>query len=160
MSATQTHEHWFVTADSRRAILFRGSKDEHDRLRLAEDRSVLNVHENDHEHQRPSALGRVASSGAAPSFASFGHGDEECQRRFARDVCAWLRKAHEQLQFPTVTVFAPPEFIGHLRTELNGLSSKVELRRAELTKLPKGELATHPAILEEVQRQEVRRRKR
>lgn len=155
MRATETHEHWFVTADSRRAILFHGRKDDHNRLRLAEDRCVHNVHENDHEHHRPSALGRAVSSGAAPSFASFGHGDEECQKRFARDVCAWLRKAYEQIQFPRVTVFAPPEFIGQLRGALNGLSSKVELRRAELTKLPMGELATHPAVLEEMARQEI-----
>lgn len=152
MRANHTQEHWFVTADNRRATLFHGMKDENNRLRVAEDRSVANTHEKEHERGRPSALGYGSGAGA-PSFASFGHTGEEEQKRFAREVCAWLKQAAEQHKFPCVTVFAPPEFIGQLRLELNGLSSLVELRKAELTRLRPGALATHPAVLDEVDRQ-------
>ncbi|KAA0213926.1 MAG: hypothetical protein DYG94_03395 [Leptolyngbya sp. PLA3] len=153
MRASYTQEHWFVTADSRRATLFHGMKDENNRLRVAEDRSVANMHEKEHERGRPSALGRGSGAGGAPSFASFGHTGEEEHKRFAREVCTWLKQAADQHQFPIVTVFAPPEFIGQLRHELNGLSSRVELRKAELTRLRPGALATHPAVLEEMDRQ-------
>lgn len=151
MRANHTQEHWFVTADNRRATLFHGKKDENNRLRVEEDRSVENIHEKEHERGRPSALG--SSGSGAPSFASFGHTGDEEQKRFVREVCAWLKQAAEQHQFAMVTVFAPPEFIGQLRPELNGLSSRVELRKAELTRLRPGALATHPAVLAEIERQ-------
>ncbi len=153
MRANHTQEHWFVTADSRRATLFCGVKDDNNRLRVEEDRTVANVHEKEHERGRPSALGHGSGAAGAPSFASFGHTGEEEQKRFVREVCTWLKQAADQHQIPVVTVFAPPEFIGQLRPELNGLSSRVELRKAELTRLRPGALATHPAVLEEIDRQ-------
>lgn len=157
MRANGTSVHWFVTADSRGATLFQGARDDRKRLRLEPERQVENRYENDHERHRPSALGRGGGT-PAPTFADAGHTEEEAQKRFARDVCHWLRAAQQQLHFPTVTVFAPPELLGQLRSELNGMSSMVELRRADLTKLTGPALASHPAVMAELERQEKRER--
>lgn len=157
MRANGTGVHWFVTADGRGATLFQGARDDRKRLRLEPERQVENRYENDHERHRPSALGRGGGK-AAPTFADDGHTDEEAQKRFARDVCHWLRTAQQQLHFPMVTVFAPPELLGQLRSELNGMSSMVELRRADLTKLTNAALASHPAVMAELEQQEKRER--
>jgi hypothetical protein len=138
--------HWFVTADGRRAALFSCHAVPGGRLHVDPLRHVENAHEAEHEHHRPLALGRGPSANAAQHFAGHGHADEEEQRRFAREVAAWLGDATRELRLDRVEVFAASRFLGLLRDEMGDLGGKAGLREGELAQLEPGELAEHPAL--------------
>lgn len=149
-----TTTHWIITADGRGAHLFGCSHLPSGDLHLEPGRSLHNAHEEEHERNRPLLLGgaerrgSVARSGAhaAPHVVSQGHADEESLRRFAREVRTWLAAAIDELGTERVTLFAAPQFLGVLRTELDAVASRVDLHKGELTHLRAHELAAHPEI--------------
>lgn len=110
------------------------------------ERSVASPWEDDHEHHRPSVLGRGPQECAKQRYASFGHEREEEKRRFARDVRAWLSRLESELDARPAAIFAAPRFLGLLREELTGEAGE-HLREGELTSLRPSELAVHPAVV-------------
>jgi hypothetical protein len=80
---------------------------------------------------------------------SVGHGEEEEQRRFVREVVPWLKHASDELasQGGRLTTFAAPKFLGLLREYCGPAdAARLDLREDELTHLLPHELAEHPAV--------------
>jgi len=155
--------HWIVAADVRRAALFGCKRLPSGDLRLEPQDTIENAHESEHEHGRPVLRGGAEKPGspmrssghAAPHAVSAGHTAEEEETRFAREVGDWLRGVARALgpaapARGSVTVFAPPRFLGLLRKHAGDLGAAVDLREGELAQVPPHELATHPAVLEAV----------
>jgi hypothetical protein len=159
-------KHWIVTADLNRAALFSCRHTPGGALHVEHIRSLENTHRNQHEHHRPTqmggaerrgSLGRSAAA-AAPHTASLGHEIEEEQLRFARDVKPWLNQAAKDVGDGHLSVFAPPRFLGLLRSEMGAPGSahdpadRMDLCEGELGHLRTHELAVHPAIVTAVTR--------
>jgi protein required for attachment to host cells len=135
-------EYLIATADGRTANLFACTVAPGGRWHCEPRGSIESEWEGYHEHHRPSLLGRGPSPSAAQHFAGTGHDEEEAERRFARDVRAWLGReagAH-------VTVFAAPRMLGLLRRDLGDAGGRVDLVEGELTRLRAGELVEQPAV--------------
>lgn len=142
----EARNHWIVAADGRRASLYSCRLVPGGRFQALTSRHIENGHEGEHEHHRPSLLGRGPSASAAQHFAGHGHSDEEEQRRFAREVANWLSNAAREFRMERVAVFAAPRFLGLLRTEMGDLGGRADLHEGELARLEAGELAEHPAV--------------
>lgn len=146
--------HWIVTADARHARMFEltkapGAGGWH----AQERRAIHSSHEDEHEHHRPSALGRGPVASEAQHFASWGHEAEEQRKRFARETAEWLSATLRHLRAEHVHVFAASQALGLLREEIRRLDDRAHLEprltlhESELTRLEASELATHPAIV-------------
>lgn len=149
------HPHWIVTADERTARLFSCQQLPGGGLHLEQLTSIENTHEAEHERHRPTLAGgaerrgSAARSGAhaAPHLLAPRHTAEEEQRRFAREVSAWLEEIRPGLATGRLTVFAPPRFLGLLR-EQGSRHRPADLRDGDLNALRTRELAAHPKTLE------------
>lgn len=133
-----------AVTDARKAALFSCGWDAKRRLVLEPVSQLQNPWEHEHEHGRPSVLGRGPSANASQHFASLGHEPEEEKQRFAREVATWLKAAPRSAT--RLVVFAAPGFIGRLRVECR--EPNVDLRECELTRLTPDELTRHTAVLE------------
>lgn len=145
--------HWIVTADTRRASLFEFTKTPGGAWHAEERRAIQSTHEDEHEHHRPSLLGKGPVASEAQHFASWGHEAEEEQRRFARETAEWLAATVPQVEAEHVHLFAAPRTLGLLREEIHRLTDhahltpRLTLHEAELTSLPMAELTRHPAVV-------------
>lgn len=145
-------QHWLVTADSRRAVLFIARRLAGGGLHLDQLRAIANPHENEHEHHRPTLAGGAERPGsvlrsgarAAPHAIAAGHTDEEEHGRFAREVGDWLVQARKDLGAGRMAVFAPPRFLGLLRERAG--NADLDFHNGELCGLAPQELAAHAAV--------------
>lgn len=140
---------WFVTADGRRATLYRCEPTPGGRLHVEAERSLENEEVGLRDRRRPSILARGPSGTARP--APFARDEEEDTRRFAKRVTEWLGHEARRVNAERVVMFAAPRFLGHLRSDAGArLDGKARLVEAELTKLRAHELADHPAVRAEI----------
>lgn len=153
----QPRSTWIVTADTRRASAYACGRTARGDLNLDALTSIENSHEAEHERGRPMLAGGgerrggVARSGARarPQALADRHVAEEEDRRFAREVAAWLSGARRGSDAERITVFAPAGFLGLLRRELTE-DGTLRLREAGLTRLRPHELASHSAVIHAV----------
>lgn len=127
-------------------------------LDLTEAASITNAHEHEHERTRPDMLsgpgkrsGPVGSGAAgAPHMVNDNHGTErEEDRRFAREVAAWLAGRSERTDGDRLQVFVSRRFLGMLRDQLDqNNASHVELKDGAFAQMPDSELRTHSALRE------------
>lgn len=147
-------QNWIVTADSRRAALYSCRNNPDGSLQLLHFKSIDNAHENEHGHERPvlaggaERRGSVASSGAhaAPHAISVGHEKEEEQRRFAREVAAWIGDVGRYGAAHRIALFAPARVLGLLRKELAGLGEFLQFHEGDIAQMSPRELAVHPLV--------------
>ncbi|MFI4917464.1 MAG: host attachment protein [Phycisphaerales bacterium JB060] len=127
-------------------------------LDLTEAASISNQHENEHQRNRPDMLGGPGKRGAeagtgvvgGPHMVNDTQGTEaEEDRRFAREVAAWLAGRPERTNGDRLQVFASKRFLGMLRDQLDGNNaSHIELNDGEYAQMPASELRTHSALRE------------
>lgn len=127
-------------------------------LNLTEAASISNQHENEHDRTRPDMLGgpgkRSAEGGTGvvggPHMVNDTQGTEaEEDRRFAREVAAWLADRPERTDGDRLQVFAPKRFLGMLREQLDPhRTAHIDLKDGEFAQMPDSELRTHSALRE------------
>lgn len=147
-----------VVADGRRATAYILHPRARGVAHLSELATLANLHENEHEHQRPTLLGgherrdSLSRSGAsaAPHGVSQRHTADEEMARFAREVGAWLDAACDRADTGRTIVFAPPRFLGALRKQCAGRRATIMVE-GELSHLSVHELAAHPALARAVE---------
>jgi len=139
------HERVLVTTDERTAHLYRCAPDESGRWTLELRDSLRNTEEDSHEHHRPTQLGR-GPAGTSPHTVTPAHEHEEERQRFAHEVVGWLSTHADPDSHPLV--FAPPRFLGELRSQEARLSHGIELHPGELCGLGPKQLARQPAVIE------------
>lgn len=153
------NEHWIVTADSRRAVLFVCRRLPSGDLHLEQLRAIEHAPVTEHEHHRPTLMGGAERVGArdrssvhaAPhASSSEGHEVEEEQRRFAREFKEWLddvcRERIVRTEAGRITVFATPRMMAILESALGKHRGQVDLVRGELVNLSAQQLMQHPAV--------------
>lgn len=134
-----------VTADGRRAQMYECKHTPGGGVHLREVATIENAHEGEHEHSRPSALGRGPSSNASQHFAGLGHEPEEERRAFAREVMGWVHR--QGTAEAPIVVFAPAKFLGMLRDESKRAHGPtLVLEEGEFTHLRANELATQAKV--------------
>ncbi|MCW5756805.1 MAG: host attachment protein [Phycisphaeraceae bacterium] len=147
MGTNGHREHWFVTADERGARLFSSASGGGGRLSIQQLDDLVNLTVVEHEHQRPSILGRGPSRSAMQHYAGTGHQDEEARHRFARPLAHWLAAHAFKAPRGVLDVFIATRMLGELRPVLEHQGQRITLHQAELTRLSPGELAVHPSVL-------------
>ena len=143
---------WIVVADSRRASLYacqpapgRGWRlKAYTRIDTALPVSRRPSPANDAERD---AVVACSHARAVPCMIAVQHTEGEEQRRFAREVAAWLVGAQLNVHARHVTVFAPAEFLASLHDAMRNRVPSSDLREAELTRLRPHELAAHPSVV-------------
>ena len=125
-------------------------------LDLTEAASISNQHENEHQRNRPDMLGGPGKRGAeagtgvvgGPHMVNDTQGTEtEEDRRFAREVAAWLADRPERTKGDRLQVFAAKRFLGMLREQLDPhRTAHIELKEGEFAQMPDNELRTHSAL--------------
>lgn len=147
---------WIVIADRRAATVYACHASGDGKAWMERLKSVGGGHAPELQRGRPSLLGgaeragAVAASGAhaAPHAVAVEHADDEEDRRFAREIRAWLADARRARKMPRTTLFGPARFIGMLRKELGADAEAIAIRDGEFAKLTLAELMRHPAVLE------------
>ncbi len=146
---------WIVVTDARTCTLYSCRRGEHP-PHLSEVTAMTSVHENSHEHQRPTLVGgaerrgSVASSGAHAAPHTVGaERPEEDIKRFAREVASLVAAVRAQRGAERVSVFAPTRMLGVLKETKMSLEG-VALHDAELTHLRPHELAQHQRVIDAI----------
>ncbi len=144
--------------DARQASSFRGTFEWPERLTLDEGPTFVSQWEDFHDHHRPDVVGAIGVGGSsgAQRFAAQhgtrthavgqGHDSEELERRFAREVSAWINARIDAAPGLATAIFAAPRFLGTLRDESELTRSGVGLYRAEFVGLSADELAEHQTV--------------
>ncbi|RLS87372.1 MAG: hypothetical protein DWI10_10065 [Planctomycetota bacterium] len=144
--------------DARQASSFQGTFEWPERLTLSEGPTFVSQWEDFHDHHRPDVVGAIGgggSSGAqrfANQHSSHGqsvgqsHDSEELERRFAREVSAWINARIDGAPGIATVIFAAPRFLGTLRDESEFIRNGVGLYRAEFVGLGADELAEHQTV--------------
>ena len=139
---------WIAAVDARQARLLR-CVPTRSGWRIEEVGVLPNQWEDDHEHGRPTILGR-GSTVTPPHMVAPGGQQAEALRRFARAVSAWLDD-HAPARDGELVVLAPPRFLGALRRYLGASRSVLQIER-DIAHLRVAELVVHPAITEALER--------
>ncbi|MEQ9095570.1 MAG: host attachment protein [Phycisphaerales bacterium] len=123
---------------------------------LTETASITNGHDDEHERTRPDMLSGPGKRGAeagtgvvgGPHMVNDTQGTEaEEDRRFAREVAAWLAGRSERTDGQRLKVFASRRFLGMLRDQLDpNNTGHIELKDGEFAQMPHAELRTHAAL--------------
>ena len=136
------NEHWFLTADRKKARLFSASRTPHDRLHVDEVAALYEAWD-ELQHDRPSP--RAGKDGH--SYASIGHEDEERIQRFSRQIAEWVGRQVGAHSIERLHVFSARRLLGALRHVLSShLEERVVDHALDLGDLTAGELAKHGAI--------------
>ena len=134
-----------VTAGLGQAILYRPSLSPMGSLRLERAGRLRNRWQHMPVRGRPTiaASGRGASATVHLIDENRPGSSDEMERRFARELVAWIGGRAAVAKDGRILVFAPPHFLGRLR-EVSG--NGVELMHGDLTNLNASELARHPMV--------------
>lgn len=152
---TSTKRAAIAVVDHRVARIYSAGPTRGKALDLAEVDTLTNGHENEHQRTRPDMMpgpgkrSGPAGSGmvGAPHMVNDNAAGAEEDRRFAREVAAWLAARPERTGGDRLQVFASKRFLGKLRDELDGPNaSHVELKDGEFAQMPESELRTHSAL--------------
>jgi protein required for attachment to host cells len=154
-----THDTYAAIAlvDQRVAKMFQARPTQGKALDLTEVAMITNGHENEHERSRPDMMSgpgkRSAQGGTGvvggPHMVQDRGAEAEEDRRFAREVAAWLASRPERTKGDRLQVFAPRRFMGLLREQLDESKTRhIDLKDGEYAQMPTNELRTHSALRE------------
>jgi len=85
------------------------------------------------QHTPSRANGSGESQTGRSASGAWPQREKEAQK-FAHRVAQYLRRNHQRGEFSKLLLVAPPEFLGHLRAEVEGVSALKNLEMAKLHK--------------------------
>ncbi|MFP2963192.1 host attachment protein [Myxococcus sp. 1LA] len=110
---------WILVGNASRARLFATDAKAEEDWRLVEE-----FHHEESRARQSELLEQADNPNAGtlhgPPSENEPNGRKEVERdRFARELCAYLDKGHDQHDFDKLVIAAPPEFLGRIRRVLS-----------------------------------------
>ena len=139
-------EAWVLTVGEGGGSLWRGGFTAHGTPHLDRLDGIANrwrEPDQSHERHRPSPLAaKDGHTHAAPTREA-----ETFRRRFAKDLVRWLDRIVDHRGIPRLHVFGPARLLREVhRCARPTLIDRLDAHEANLSSLPPGELALHPAV--------------